>query len=113
MHEVSLVESIVALVEEERRKQAFSRVHSIRLHVGALGCVEPDALKFCFRAVTRGTIADGAILDIEMIPGMGFCAGCERTVAMSERFDSCPHCGSMQLRVTAGSELRLAEMEVV
>ena len=113
MHEVSLVENIIAMVEDERRKQAFSQVRTIRLHVGALGCVEPQALQFCFDAVTRGTIADGAVLDIEMIPGRGFCARCERGVPMSERFDACPFCEDTNLRIIAGSELRLAEMEVV
>ncbi len=112
MHEVSLVESIVAMVEAERRKQVFSRVRTIRLQVGALGCVEPDALRFCFDAVTRDTVADGAILDIEMIAGQGFCARCERRVAMKEIFDACSRCGYAPLRVTAGSELRLAELEV-
>ena len=113
MHEVSLVESIVAIVEEERRKQGFARVLTLRLQVGALGCVEPHALEFCFDAVTRGTIADGAVLDIEMIAGQGFCAECERSSLMMESFELCPFCGEAKLRITAGNELRLAELEVV
>jgi hydrogenase nickel incorporation protein HypA/HybF len=71
VHEVSLVESVVALVEDERRKQDFSRVRTIRLKVGALGHAEPEALRFCFDAVTSGTIADGARLEIETVPGEG------------------------------------------
>ena len=64
MHEVSLVESVVALVEDERRKQGFSRVRTIRLKVGTLGHAEPEALRFCFDAVDerndrrRGTAGD-------------------------------------------------------
>jgi hydrogenase nickel incorporation protein HypA/HybF len=112
MHEVSLVESIVAMIEDERRKQDFGRVRIIRLHVGALGCVEPDALKFCFEAVVRGTIADGAVLDLETIAGVGFCVGCGRSVPMVERFDACPLCGYGTLQIIAGRDLRLAELEV-
>jgi hydrogenase nickel incorporation protein HypA/HybF len=93
MHEVSLIESVVALVEDEQRKQDFSRVRLIRLRVGALGHAEPDALRFCFDAVTRGTIADGARLEIEMVPGEGKCFDCGRVVQ-------------------TGDELRLAELEV-
>jgi hydrogenase nickel incorporation protein HypA/HybF len=112
MHEVSLIESVVALVEEERRKQDFSRVRMIRLHVGALGHAEPDALRFCFDAVAKGTIADGARLEIEMIAGEGWCSGCRRTIRLEELFAACPACGNGRIRLTAGGELRLAEMEV-
>ena len=113
MHEVSLVASIVELVVAERQKQAFSRVHVIRIRLGALSHAEPDALRFCFDAVTRGTIAEGAAFEIEMVPGAGWCVVCERTVALEERLAMCPVCGDGPLRMTAGDELRLAELEVV
>jgi hydrogenase nickel incorporation protein HypA/HybF len=112
MHEISLMESIVDLVVDERRKQVFSHVRMIRLTVGALGHAEPDALRFCFDAVTRGTIADGAALAIEIVPGAGWCAVCQQIVPMDERFAACPVCGDGPLRMTAGDELRLAELEV-
>ena len=112
MHEVSLVESIVDLVAEERRKQPFSRVRMIRLTVGALGHAEPDALRFCFDAVTRGTVADGARLEIDIVPGVGWCAVCHQSVKLAERFAACPVCDDGPVRLTAGDELRLAELEV-
>lgn len=112
MHEVSLMASIVDLVVEERRKQVFSRVRTIRLRVGALGHAEPDALRFCFDAVTRGTIADGAALEIEIVPGAGWCAGCRRIMVLDERFAACLVCGDGPLRMIAGDEMQLAELEV-
>jgi hydrogenase nickel incorporation protein HypA/HybF len=112
MHEVSLIESVVAIVADECRRQAFSRVRMIRLQVGALGHAEPEALKFCFEAVTKGTVADGAQLLIEVIHGEGRCSACRQLVAMSDRFASCPHCGSSNVFMTAGYELRVAELEV-
>jgi len=111
VHEVSLIESVVALVEEERRKQYFERVRVIRLRLGALGHAEPEALRFCFDAVTNGTVAAGARLEIEMVPGEGWCESCCRTVPLEERFATCPVCGA-DVRMTAGDELRVAEMEV-
>ena len=112
MHEVSLVESVVALIEDERRKQRFSRVRTIRLKVGTLGHAEPEALRFCFDAVASGTIADGARLEIETVPGAGWCACCRRAVPLEDRFSACPLCGNARVRMTAGDELRLVEMEV-
>jgi hydrogenase nickel incorporation protein HypA/HybF len=112
VHEVSLIESVVALVEAERRKQGFDRVRVIRLQVGALGCAEPEALRFCFDAVIRGTAAEGAALEIDLVAGVGWCAVCRDTMPMAERFAACPICDSAPLRLTAGCDLRLSELEV-
>jgi len=112
MHEVSLMESLIALVEEQRRKQEFSRVHAIRLHVGALGHVDPDALRFCFDAVARGTIAAGARLEIDLVPGIGLCSECGKSVPLEQRFQACPVCGCTRVHLTEGTELRLTTLEV-
>jgi hydrogenase nickel incorporation protein HypA/HybF len=112
MHEVSLIENVLAIVLDERRRQEFSRVRTIRLQVGALGHAEPGALQFCFDAVTKGTIADGARLLIDLIPGEGCCSACRQFVAMADRFAICPLCGNSNVLMTAGGELRVAELEV-
>jgi hydrogenase nickel incorporation protein HypA/HybF len=112
MHEISLVESVVALIEDEQRKQGFSRVLAIQLRLGVLGHAEPEALRFCFDAVASGTIADGARLEIVTVPGAGWCSRCRGTVPLEDRLSACPRCGNSYVRVTAGTELRLAEMEV-
>ena len=101
MHEVSLVENIVALLEDERRRHEFSRVRMIRVCVGALGHVEPDVLRFRFDAGTSGTIA-----------GEGSCSACHLVVPINDRFAACPLCGNVDVRIIAGEELHLAELEV-
>jgi len=112
MHEVSLIENVIAIVERERTRQAFTRVTMIKLTVGALGHAEPDALRFCFHAVAAGTIADSSRLEIEIVPGQGWCADCRSTVPLDERFGACPVCKGGRVRMTGGDVLRVAEMEV-
>lgn len=112
MHEVSLIATVITLVEQERAKGAFARVTMIRLTLGALGPAEPEALRFCFDAVAAGTIADGARLEIEVIPGEGWCADCRASVPLEDRFGDCPVCAGVRVRMTGGDDLRLAEMEV-
>lgn len=112
MHEMSLCEGVVALVEDEAAKQGFTRVRTVVLEIGVLGHVAPEAMEFCFEAVSRGTIADGARLAIERVPGAGWCLDCEKTVPLTERFGACPACGRHKVQMTAGDELRVRELEV-
>lgn len=112
MHEMALCESVVALVEDEATRHAFTRVTRITLEVGTLGHVEPDALLFCFDAVSHGTVAEGASLRIVRIPGAGWCPDCAKTVPLQQRFDACPMCGRHDVQMTAGDELRVRELEV-
>lgn len=111
MHELSLAESMLAIVEERARREGFRRIATIRLEIGQLSCVMPEALRFCFDSVTRGSIAEGARLDIVGIPGEGRCPQCRRTTAMEEPYGLCPACDT-PLVVTAGTEMRVKELEV-
>lgn len=112
MHEMALTESIVDIIAEEARKHGFGKVRLVRLQVGALAHVEPEALRFCFDAVSRGTVAEGAALDIVRPPGEGWCPDCGKTVALQERFGACPECDGGDVRMTSGDELRIEELEV-
>jgi hydrogenase nickel incorporation protein HypA/HybF len=112
MHELALTESLVGIVVEESRRQNIARVKAVVLEIGAISQVEPESLRFCFDAVTRGTIAEGARLDIVTVPGAGWCLDCGKTVKLTERFGACPECGQRHVQMTAGDELRIREMEV-
>ena len=112
MHELSIAESLVSLIEDESCSRGFSRVKRVGIKLGALGHVEPAALLFCFDVVTRGTIAEGAHLDLVTVPAAGWCSRCRRSVAMSQRYDLCPACGQSHVQMTEGDELRLTELEV-
>lgn len=112
MHEMSLMESVMEIVEDEARKAGAKSVKAVKLAIGELSHVEPEAMAFCFEAVVRGSIADGAKLEIERVPGQGWCLDCSETVALSERFGACPKCGNHRVQMTAGEDLRVAELEV-
>lgn len=112
MHEMSLAEGIVQLLEEHAHTQQFRRVKQIWLQVGELAGVEPEALTFCLDVVLRGSLADGAQVHLLREPGRGWCLACSQEVPIHARFDACPCCGRHQVQVTGGEELRVAELEV-
>jgi len=112
MHEMSLCESIMGIIGEEARNQAFHKVTMVCLEIGALSHVEPEALKFCFDVAVNGTIAAGARLEIVETPGVAWCLNCAKSVTIEQRYDPCPSCGGHQLQVTSGEEMRIKELEV-
>jgi len=112
VHEMALTESIVEIAVEAANKQGAGKVTRVFVEIGELSCVEPEALQFCFAAFAAGTRAEGASLEIERIPGAGWCADCEKVVPLAERFGLCPNCGGQSVRMTAGGELKVREMEI-
>lgn len=112
MHEMSLAEGVLQLMEDAAVAEGFAKVKAVWLEIGQLSAVEVEAMRFCFDAVTRGSLADGATLHIIEQPGQGWCMQCAATVAISERFGACPRCGSHQVQATGGTEMRVKELEV-
>jgi len=108
MHELALMESIVAEVEAKVRP---ARVARLRLKIGQLAGVLPETVRFCFALCARGTALDGAMLEIDEVRGRGRCRRCGGDVAMETSFDHCA-CGSVEIDVVRGKELRLEKVEV-
>ena len=113
MHEMALAEGMLQLVEDGARRNAASGVKAVWLEIGALSQVEVHALRFCFDAVTRGSLAEGARLEIVTQAGLAWCMPCGGQVPITQRGDACPHCGSHQLQVVQGDGMRVTEIEVV
>ena len=62
--------------------------------------------------VSRNSLLEGAVLDIVQPDGEAWCMPCGKTIPMQERYQPCPECGSYQLQVTGGDEMRMKQLEV-
>ena len=80
MHEMSLAEGVLQLVEDTAQREGACRVKLVVLEIGRMSSVEPEAIRFCFEAVVQGSIAQGAALEIIDVPGAGWCMVCAATV---------------------------------
>lgn len=112
MHEMSLAEGVLQIIEDSAREQNFSRVKAVWLEIGQLSSVEPEAMRFCFDAVTKGSIADRARLEIVIVDGGGQCLNCGQTVRIAAVYDACPACGGYPVNPRTGTEMRIRELEV-
>ena len=112
MHEMSIAESVLQIIEDQARTDGYARVRTVWLEIGQLAGVETESLRFCFDAVTRDSIAEDARLEIIETAGQGWCMECARNVAVTARYEPCPICGSFQIEMTGGEEMRIKELEV-
>lgn len=112
MHEMSICEGILQVIEDQAVAQKFSEVKRVRLEIGPLAGVELEALHFSYDVVVRGSIAEGSTLEVINLPVDGWCMPCGKSVAVKQRYDACPDCGSYQVEISGGDELRIKDMEV-
>lgn len=109
MHELAVTQSVVDAIIE---KTGDARVVAVRLEIGRLSGVVPDAVRFCFDVVCAGTTLEGARLDIERPRGRAHCHDCADEFDLDDPIPLCP-CGSANVMVTAGMQLRIRSVEVV
>ena len=112
MHEMALAESILQIVEDHTRGAGAEKVVVVRLEIGALSHVEVSALRFGFEAVSKGSLAEGARLEIDRTPGRAWCHDCMAPIDIPALGSACPSCGGYKLQVTGGEEMRVKDMEV-
>ena len=108
MHELSIASAIVEACDE---RAAGARVLRVRLEIGRLAAVLPDSLRFCFATCAQSTAVEGAALEITEIEGRAVCRDCGGAVELAAPVGCCD-CGSFNLRIVAGEELRVKEMEI-
>ena len=112
MHEMSLCEGIVQILEEQALEQNYPRVKKVWLEIGALSGVEIPAMEFSYEVVCRGTLAEDSELEIIQTPATAWCMQCAKTVEVKQRYDACPECNGYQLQVTGGDQMKIKELEV-
>ena len=112
MHELSIMQSALNVALEQALQAGASRVHEIRLRIGALSGVVPDALEFAFAALAPGTSAEGARLVIERVPARFWCAACSREFESEDLFADCPDCHTPSGELRAGREMEVASLEI-
>ena len=105
---MAITQSVVDAVCEHA---AGRRVYRVAVEVGALCALVPESMLFCFDLATEGTIAAGARLDIDVRPGTARCRSCDAHFELTDPILLCP-CGSADVEVLAGRDLKILSMEV-
>lgn len=110
MHELSITRSVVRTVAAAAGGR---RVVVVRMRVGALSGVVPDALRFAWDvAVLDGPLA-GARLEVEQVPVAVACRDCGRTSDLADPLPvRCPGCGGREVDLVRGREIEVVDADV-
>jgi hydrogenase nickel incorporation protein HypA/HybF len=108
MHEYGLVAAIVRAVE---RRAAGRRVIAARVRVGARHRVVGPAMEQAFSLAAEGTVAEGARMDMVLVPMTVACRGCGHQGHSEDPLAVCEACGGVDVEVTGGDELILESVE--
>jgi hydrogenase nickel incorporation protein HypA/HybF len=111
MHEMSIVEGLMGILQETAALHKLTRIDTVRLRIGAMRQVVPESLEFAFEALGRGTVAQGARIEITEVPVRARCGGCGAEFTVDDFSFFCASCGGNALTVFEGKELYIESLE--
>jgi hydrogenase nickel incorporation protein HypA/HybF len=112
MHEVGIMQNVFEIAFAHLQKERATRIHRVRLRVGALSGVVPDALQFAFEALKENTPAAEASLEVDFLPVRLVCQSCGLEFGADAFAELCPTCGSPHSSVRQGRELDVVSLEI-
>ncbi len=112
MHELSIAKNIFELIDAEMVKCGAKELKSLKVRIGELTAVDPEALRFAFDSCILNTHMQGAAIIIEEVALTGWCAECARGFAIIDYSNICPHCNCTSIERLTGTELDIISMEV-
>jgi hydrogenase nickel incorporation protein HypA/HybF len=112
MHELSVTENILEIVQRHAQQAEAKRVMRIRLVIGELSSIVDDSVQFYFDFLSQNTLAAGAKLEFERVPTKVTCGACGHTWQPPTADWTCPQCEQLQARVIAGQEFYVDSIEV-
>jgi hydrogenase nickel incorporation protein HypA/HybF len=108
MHELGLCASIVDAIETRAGERPVAKV---RVRVGRLHHVHPEAFDQSFAIAAMGTVAEDAATELVLLPVAARCASCSARWNSDEIPAACPKCGGVEVELVGGDELVLESIE--
>ena len=112
MHELSIVEALVATVLEKAEAEKATKVLRVYLVVGELSGVLTESVEFYFGFLTKDTIAAQASLFFVQPPTQVRCRNCNTVYSPENLNLVCPNCKERKVEIISGRELYIESLEV-
>jgi hydrogenase nickel incorporation protein HypA/HybF len=112
MHELGIAASVLQQAQQEAQRHPGARLQKVKLRVGELSGVNPEALSFGFEVLVRDARLDPVELEIENCVRRQRCPKCDQTFTVANYDLTCPRCGTAETEFAGGDELELVSVEM-
>ncbi len=113
MHESGLARRLVATLDAAAKERGAVRVQSVKVRLGGVHWVDPNAFQEFFRLFAQGTLCEDAIVEVEEAPPKAICQNCQTTFVPRDHHPVCPSCGSHDLTVEAEPDMEVLEAQLL
>lgn len=113
VHELSIAYNLVEAASKAASEAGARMVTAVRLRLGMLSGVVPDALQFGYDIAIKDTLLEGSRLEIEEVPVIIHCERCRREVTLPTiQVFRCPICNTPSAQIVQGRELEIVSLEI-
>lgn len=110
MHELSICSAIASTAEKHAEGRPVSQV---KVRIGHLRQVVPDALQFGWEVVSSTTQLKDAELVIEQVPAIVECLECGTRTTLDLPILACGACEGFDVKLLSGEELLVVSIDLV
>lgn len=110
MHEMSVAAAIHEQVLAVAKQNNLTQVTEVRLRIGQLRLIVPEALSLAWEAIREGSIASKASLAMVEVPARARCKACNQEYQPEWPVFLCPNCGKANVEILTGEELVLEQI---
>jgi hydrogenase nickel incorporation protein HypA/HybF len=113
VHELGIILEVVKVVEQVAAENDVGKIESLTLEIGELSSVIPGYVEAVYPAATEGTILEGSVLKVEILPADARCGDCGEIFNALAHKAVCPACGGKDLQLLGGKEFHIKEITVI
>lgn len=112
MHEFSIALNIVDIATETARANKAEKVNEVEVDVGEMSGVIYEALEFALDSAIKGTILENARFKLNRIKAGAVCHDCRHNFEPEDYLSVCENCGSSNIEIVRGKEMRVKSINV-
>jgi hydrogenase nickel incorporation protein HypA/HybF len=112
MHELSVTESMLAVVLKHAETNKATQVTRINMVLGEMSSIMEESVRFYFEILGKDTIAEGAELNFQRTKLMARCGGCGKEFEVVEFDFRCPDCDANKTEIISGREFQVESIEI-
>ncbi|RUM50428.1 MAG: hydrogenase maturation nickel metallochaperone HypA [Hydrogenothermus sp.] len=112
MHEFSVVQSLLDLIEKHALENKAKSVSKVIIKIGKMSGIEPHLLKIAFDTFKEKTICENAKLEMIIQDVIAKCEDCNKDFTVENNKFICPFCNGYNLQILDGEDMYLMSLEL-